>query len=425
MDRKDIVTMTDDELITITNSTEYRKTEYFKYGNNYDSILEIYTDAQTGEIFSVICVSDSNLMEMMIDLPDVNELQQLSEVYYYEEDNPQPTETSYPPFQVTFTKDNVTILLSTKDDVTKYYQKDRVCYYLDDNDTLLYIRINDLKPEEYERLKKQKKNTNKGNDETKKTLENIETQENIEIIQACIIGSHAWGDYDNDSDNDIRFIYMRDLKDYLSLHKKADNLHYPISEKLDLEGWDLIKFLSLLGKQNSGAYEFLFSPKQIIENEYINKLREYSQSILVPSKMAMQYVNIVERRMKEMNNKESMKLKLYLYFLRLICVAKYVLATGQFPICNFETILSIPENEQLKPLIEKLIVHKKDGIKEIKIADFMQPLLISECNLIKSKIKEDEPIIEDDEKIDELFIEGVNFFGKTLNYPSENVNKVL
>lgn len=146
--------MTDDDLLVITNCTEYRRTDLFKYGDNYRSILELYTDSQTGEVFSVICVCDSNMMEIDIELPDLSELTALDGVYYYEEDNPRPTEYSYPPFQLTYTRDSITILLSTSDAVTKYYRKGRICWYLDDHDALLYIRVNDLTEAEYMKLKR-------------------------------------------------------------------------------------------------------------------------------------------------------------------------------------------------------------------------------------------------------------------------------
>ena len=147
------VSMTDDELLINTNATEYRGTDLFRYGDSYGSILELYTDCMTGEVFSVICVCDSHMMEMDLELPDLSELTPLDGIYYYEEDNPLPTDYSYPPFQVTYTRNSITILLSTSGAVTKYFQKGRVCWYLDNNDALLYIRVNDLTESEYTKLK--------------------------------------------------------------------------------------------------------------------------------------------------------------------------------------------------------------------------------------------------------------------------------
>lgn len=414
----------EDSLFQIFNNTKIKNKFICSFGDDYGNILEISISELDGEICHIDCINVSNISETITSEYNSENLPEVKRAHFFPRSNIEECGN----FQVIFNEQELVIELESKKDICMCCKSERLEYYLDHNHSTIAIKIKNLTKEEYSVLKKyleQHKNNNNDDNEFDDIIKGIEKQENIDIMQGCIIGSLAWGDNDPDSDKDIRFVYVRNLKDYLSFKKKEDNLHYPISDKLDLEGWDLTKFLSLLSKQNSGAYELLFSPKQIIESEYINKLKEYAQSILVPSKMALQYVSIVERRMREMDNKESMKLKLYLYFLRLICVAKYVQSTGQFPICNFDTILSIPENAELKYLIEDLIKHKKNGVKEIKIAEFMKPLLIKECSLIKSRIKEDEPIIEDLDKLDEFFIEGLEFLGKTFNESSEKMNRRL
>ena len=56
---------------------------------------------------------------------------------------------------------------------------------------------------------------------TNKLLE-IEQKEQVKILYAVESGSRAWGVESPDSDYDVRFIYIRDLKYYLGLQKKKD-----------------------------------------------------------------------------------------------------------------------------------------------------------------------------------------------------------
>ena len=45
----------------------------------------------------------------------------------------------------------------------------------------------------------------------------IEQKEHVKIIYAVESGSRAWGFESTDSDYDVRFIYVRDKKEYLCL----------------------------------------------------------------------------------------------------------------------------------------------------------------------------------------------------------------
>ena len=46
-----------------------------------------------------------------------------------------------------------------------------------------------------------------------------------------------------DSDYDVRFIYVRNQKDYLRLDEVRDVIEWQLDEVLDINGWDLKKAL--------------------------------------------------------------------------------------------------------------------------------------------------------------------------------------
>lgn len=51
----------------------------------------------------------------------------------------------------------------------------------------------------------------------KQALRQIESDENVRIVYACESGSRAWGFPSEDSDYDVRFLYVRPRDWYLSI----------------------------------------------------------------------------------------------------------------------------------------------------------------------------------------------------------------
>ena len=93
-------------------------------------------------------------------------------------------------------------------------------------------------------------------------LQNLEIEEGVKILYACESGSRAWGFPSADSDYDARFLYLQPPEWYLAvdLEQKRDVIERPISDQLDLSGWDLRKALKLFHKSNPPLLEWLGSP---------------------------------------------------------------------------------------------------------------------------------------------------------------------
>jgi predicted nucleotidyltransferase len=94
----------------------------------------------------------------------------------------------------------------------------------------------------------------------KEKLAKLERIHHIRVLYACESGSRAWGFPSPDSDCDVRFIYARSQKDYLSINEAKDVLDLPVNELLDIGGWDIKKALKLFLKSNGPLYEWLQSP---------------------------------------------------------------------------------------------------------------------------------------------------------------------
>ncbi len=188
-------------------------------------------------------------------------------------------------------------------------------------------------------------------------LNNAADQYNIEILYACESGSRAWGFPSPDSDYDVRFIYKRMLSDYLSVQDIDSNISFPITEKLDLYGWDLRKVLQLLYKSNSTPFEWLQSP--IIYQEkpgFRESIADILPSYFDPKTQLFHYLGIAKGAMESMD-RENIKIKKLFYILRPLLAAKWIIVKSTYPPMNITHLLGIaPEN--IKEIIEYLISRK-------------------------------------------------------------------
>ena len=96
--------------------------------------------------------------------------------------------------------------------------------------------------------------------EINRILDTIEKDNGIRILYACESGSLAWGFPSPDSDYDVRFIYIRQRDDYLSLTPYEDNIKPVMIGDIDVVGWDITKLLKLARKTNMTASEWINSP---------------------------------------------------------------------------------------------------------------------------------------------------------------------
>jgi uncharacterized protein len=93
-----------------------------------------------------------------------------------------------------------------------------------------------------------------------KRLANVEAEHDVRILLAIESGSRAWGFSSPNSDYDVRFIYVKNNKNwYLSvdLEDRRDVIEYPIVDDIDLNGWDIRKALKLFWKSNPALVEWM------------------------------------------------------------------------------------------------------------------------------------------------------------------------
>ncbi|MCR2804117.1 nucleotidyltransferase domain-containing protein [Paenibacillus soyae] len=200
--------------------------------------------------------------------------------------------------------------------------------------------------------------------EIRSELQRLEAEESIKILYACESGSRAWGFPSRDSDYDVRFIYIRPVDWYLSIFDKRDVIERPISDMLDISGWDLRKTLNLFRKSNPPLMEWLGSP--IVYSEAhgtADRLRELSGQAFSPKASIYHYLHMARGNYRTYLQGDSVRIKKYFYVLRPILACEWIRKYGEMPPMTFDKLVCdlVPAGGELRLLIEELLARKKAG----------------------------------------------------------------
>ncbi|MCD9020208.1 nucleotidyltransferase domain-containing protein [Cohnella silvisoli] len=198
----------------------------------------------------------------------------------------------------------------------------------------------------------------------KQELNRLEQEERIRILYACESGSRAWGFPSQDSDYDVRFIYIRQTDWYLSIFDKRDVIERPISDKLDISGWDLRKALNLFRKSNPPLLEWLQSPILYTEKySVMEQIRTVSPLTFSPKSCLYHYLNMARVNYRTYLQGERVRIKKYFYVLRPVLACEWIEKYGEMPPMEFNVLVDrlIPKGGDLSLEVQKLLLRKKSG----------------------------------------------------------------
>lgn len=201
-------------------------------------------------------------------------------------------------------------------------------------------------------------------------IKEIEQKNDIKILFALESGSRAWGFPSVDSDFDVRFIYVRKLEDYLRINSKNDFFDFPINDELDINGWDLRKFLKHLYASNATPFEWIQSPTFYSkEEDYYNSVFELLPEFFCQQTVVHHYLGLVKKQILLLNS-EQVKSKSFFYVLRSLLSAQYCLTQNHYSPMELDKLLFLVEEDSLKTEILDLIKEKSKGVESdlIKIS---------------------------------------------------------
>ncbi|MBV5340257.1 MAG: nucleotidyltransferase domain-containing protein [Deltaproteobacteria bacterium] len=194
-------------------------------------------------------------------------------------------------------------------------------------------------------------------------LKQIEQKHDIRILYALESGSRAWGFASRDSDYDVRFIYIHPLDWYLSIRDKRDVIEIPISDDLDISGWDIRKALGLFIKSNPPLLEWLGSP--IVYQDdfgFADILRDMLRHSFSPQRCLYHYLHMAKGNFREYLKGDLVRVKKYFYVLRPILACCWIEKYNTMPPTEFERLYSDASlSPELVVEINQLLERKKAG----------------------------------------------------------------
>jgi len=194
-------------------------------------------------------------------------------------------------------------------------------------------------------------------------LDRIEAEKRVCVLYAVESGSRGWGFASADSDYDVRFIYVHPTDWYLSINERRDVIECPLSQSLDISGWDIRKALRLFSKSNPPLLEWLRSPIVYVEKfQTAQKLRELAPSFFSPKSCLHHYLHMAQGNFREYLRGEQVRIKKYFYVLRPILACKWIESNNTMPPMEFEKLVqSQIQDRRLADEINQLLQRKKAG----------------------------------------------------------------
>lgn len=196
-------------------------------------------------------------------------------------------------------------------------------------------------------------------------LSAIEAGHDVRVLYACESGSRGWGFASPDSDYDVRFLYVHPLPWYLRVSAGRDVIELPISDELDINGWELRKALGLLKKGNATLIEWLNSPVVYrADAEFLRAIREAARRTHRADRSFHHYVHMARGNYREYLRGETVRLKKYLYVLRPLLATLWVEQGRGVAPMRFQTLLDgVVTAPGLRADIERLLFIKRAAME--------------------------------------------------------------
>lgn len=191
-------------------------------------------------------------------------------------------------------------------------------------------------------------------------LDDIEAKHDVRVLFACESGSRGWGFASPDSDYDVRFVYVHRLPWYLTVGEQRDVIELPISDELDVSGWELRKALQLLRNSNPTLLEWLDSPVVYrADVAAAARMRELAPGFFSQQSVRHHYLSMARKNFRGYLQGENVRLKKYLYVLRPLLAVRWIDSGMGMPPMRFADLaVAIVKDAALLDEINRLLAIK-------------------------------------------------------------------
>ncbi len=191
-------------------------------------------------------------------------------------------------------------------------------------------------------------------------LDRIEAENGVRILLAIESGSRAWGFPSPDSDYDVRFLYLRPRRDYLSVFEHRQVIERPLDAVLDINGWDVKKALRLMTDSNAVVLEWLTSPLRYrADDSAATRLLQVAREVAYLPAYAYHYDRLARRSLSEIMLADTARLKAYCYCLRACLALVWIRKRNAAPPMDLPSLLAgTPVSQELRQTIDQLVAMK-------------------------------------------------------------------
>lgn len=241
----------------------------------------------------------------------------------------------------------------------------------------------------------------------------LEAREKIHLLLCVESGSRAWGFPSPDSDYDVRFLYVRPRDWYLDLAPGRDVVETPITDLIDLNGWDIRKALLLLLGSNATVSEWLASPVRYRPDDpMVPGISTLADRVFNPRGLAWHYANLGSHSSRKwLSGIDDVPVKQYFYALRpALAVRALRLTPTRRPPMDLSALMEVCDLPQtlvhdIDTLVEaKRCTHERGNARRMSTLDvFIQQELAR-----AGELPERRPTPEDREQATALFRDLVN-----------------
>jgi predicted nucleotidyltransferase len=198
-------------------------------------------------------------------------------------------------------------------------------------------------------------------------LDAVQEQHQVRVLYACESGSRGWGFASPDSDYDVRFLFVRPVREYLRIAPVRDVIEEVPGPVFDVNGWDLRKALQLLAKGNATLIEWLSSPVVYRQDDALmQRLRAAAAAVYQPVRSFHHYYSMGRGNYRDYLQGDQVRAKKYLYVLRPLLAAQWVLERQDAPPMAFEDLVRemVRDPAVLQDIDELLGLKRRSGEQE-------------------------------------------------------------
>ncbi|NHJ47758.1 MAG: hypothetical protein FK733_08220, partial [Asgard group archaeon] len=190
-------------------------------------------------------------------------------------------------------------------------------------------------------------------------------------------GSRLWGMESKDSDYDVHCVFYYPPKKYLSINKPTDTFTWMSGNKvLDINGFDIYKYTKLLLKSNPNMIDWTMSNIIYYGNkDKISSFVDFAENNFNPFTLYQFYYGISHSAWG-LINKGNRHYKKYLYVLRGLLNAQWLVEKKTLPPYNFESVVKdLSIFKDIRITILDLLNAKRNALEKSEIKSELKLLI--------------------------------------------------